>query len=188
MRNKVISACLLFLGSAVCACAQATGAGAPAPTSEPAIQHFVISVSAANYDGAKGSQPESIAGTALQLTSNLSVGYNQIFNPADSTQPKYRLGVVNYSRELHDLLGAKLSSKFIFDTTRLIVTFQAGAGKVTYDGANHIAETAGAFISLPLADHVSFQLLGYQVLHGQGTSTLTRNVTGQMSSGLYFTF
>lgn len=183
----LISFCLALLLSAV-SFAQATGAAAPAPTPEPAIQHFVISVSAANYNGAKGSQPESIAGTALQLTSNLSVGYNQIFNPADSTQPKYRLGVVNYSRELHDLLGSKLSSKFIFDTTRLIVTFQAGAGKVSYDGANHIAETAGAFISLPLADHVSFQLLGYQVLHGQGTSTLTRNVSGQMSSGLYFTF
>ena len=177
---------MVLLAVLVLFCSSAGFSQTPAP--EPVVQHFVISVSAANYNGQGGSQAESIAGTAVQLTKNLSVGYNQIFNPADSTQPKYKLGVANYTRELHDLLGAKLSSKFIFDTTRLLVTFQAGAGKVNYEGVNRIAETGGAFLSVPLADHVSFQVLGYQVLHGQGTSALTRNVTGQLSSGLYFTF
>jgi hypothetical protein len=183
--KKLAIAFVLFLGLAVASLAQTV---APAPAPEPVVQHFVISVSASGYGGQKGTQAESIAGTALQLTPHVSVGYNQIFNPSDSTQPKYRLGVVNYTRELHDLLGAKLSSKFVFDTTRLIVTFQGGAGKVSYEGVNRIAETGGAFLSFPLADHVSFQLVGYQVLHGQGTSTLTRSTTGQMSSGLYFTF
>ena len=161
---------------------------APAPKPAPAVQHFVISVNAAGYNGQKGMQATTIAGTALQLTTNLSVGYEQIFNPSDSTQPKYRMGVANYTRELKSLLCTRLSSKLVFDSSNILVTFQGGAGKVTFANVNRIAEMGGAFINIPLADHVSFQVLGYQVLHGQGTTTLTRNVTGQVTSGLYFTF
>jgi hypothetical protein len=158
----------------------------------PAIQHFVISVSAAGYNGMKGEQPVTIMGAALQLTPNVSVGYNQIFNPADSTQPYYRLAVANYTRELGDVCPF-CKTHFVFDTTSILLTVQGGLGKVSITppglpGVSHIAETIGGFVNYPLADHVSFQVIGYQLLHGQGTTTLTRNMTQQVSSGLYFTF
>lgn len=174
-----------FLGLLFC-CALSFGqttAPAPAP-----VQHFVISASAAGYNGQSGATALSIAGTGIQLTTNVSVAYNLISNPSDNTAPKYNLGVINYSRGLDAILGKTLSSKLTFDTSNFVVTFQAGAGKVSMPSAHHIAETGGIYLSRPLADHVSLQIVGYQVLHGQGTTVLTHNVTQQISSGLNFTF
>jgi len=167
--------------------AQTNVAQAPTP------QYFVISVSAAGYGGQKSVQPVTIAGTAVQLTSNLSVGYNQIFNPNDSTAPKYNLGVANYTRQLAEVCSY-CKNHFVFDTTQVLLTGQFGAGKVsmTPTGSNvstsHIAEIVGGFISLPMANHVSMQVLGVQYIHGTGTTTLTRNNTYQISAGPYFTF
>ncbi len=159
---------------------------APAPA--PAVQHFVISVSASGYNGQSGAAPLSIAGTGIQLTQNLSVAYNLISNPSDTTAPKYNLGVINYSRGLNSILGKSLSSKLSFDSSNFVVTFQGGAGKVSMPSVHHVAETGGIYLSRPLADHVSLQVVGYQVLRGQGTTILTHNVTQQISTGLNFTF
>lgn len=172
--NRLFQLAVLAIGLAVASVASAQ------------TQHAVISVSAAGYNG-KGTQAVSLAGAAAQLTKNVSVGYFNISNPTDSTQPKYHMGAVNYTRELRALVGAKLSSKLTFDTTNWLVTFQAGAGKVSYAGANHVAEVGGIFISRPVANNLQLQC-GYQVLHGQGTSILTRNVSQQPSVGLVFTF
>jgi hypothetical protein len=150
-------------------------------------QHVVISVNASGYNGAKGTQAVSLAGAAFQVTKNVSAGYFQISNPADSTAPKYHMGSLQYTRELQALLGKKLSSKFVFDTTNWLVTFQAGAGKVSYDGANRVAEVAGIFISRPVANNLQLNC-GYQFLHGQGNSILTRNNTSAPTVGLTFTF
>src|SRR5882672_7024533 len=57
-------------------------------TSEPAVQHFVISESAAGYGDAKGSTAVNLAGVAVQITNNVSAGYFQITNPTDGTAPK----------------------------------------------------------------------------------------------------
>jgi hypothetical protein len=162
-----------------------------APSITP--QYFVISVSAAGYGGQKAVQPVTIVGTAVQLTTNLSVGYNQIFNPNDSTAPKYNLGVVNYTRQLAEICSF-CKSHFVFDTTQVLITGQAGLGRVSMTlpgetvSTSHIAEIVGAFINYPLANHVSMQLLGLQYLHGQGNTTLTRSNTYQISAGPYFTF
>lgn len=180
------SVALLFL-------AVPSHAQTPAPAPAPAVQYFTISVNAAGYNGVKGMTPVTIAGAAVQLTPNLSVGYNQIFNPNDSSSAKFELGVANYTRELGSLCSY-CKNHFLFDTTNFLITFQGGAGRVSYtlpgatSSSRHVAEDFGVFASIPMASHVSFQVLGYQVIHGAGTTTLTRNVTQQVSSGLYFTF
>lgn len=158
----------------------------PAAGQTAAPQHVVITVNATGYDG-KSTQAVTLAGAAFQVTTNVSAGYFQISNPTDSTAPKYHMGSLQYTRELQALIGKKLSSKLVFDTTNWLITFQAGAGKVTYAGANHIAEVGGVFISRPLANNLQINC-GYQLLHGQGTSILTRNNTSAPTVGLTFTF
>lgn len=176
---RVAIAVGLFLCWSVSAFAQTV---APTPT-----QHFVISANASGYGGAKGTQAVSLAGAAFQVTKDVSAGYLQVFNPTDSTQPKYHLGVLNYTRELRALIGSKLSSKLVFDTTNWLVTFQGGAGKVNYEGVNRIAEVGGVFLTRPVANNLSLTC-GYQILHGQGTSVITRNNSFAPSVGLNFTF
>lgn len=155
-------------------------------SAQDTTQHFVINVNATGYNG-KGTQAVMLAGAAFQVTNNISAGYFQISNPTDSTQPKYHMGVLNYTRELNALLPNKLTSKLAFDTTNWLVTFQAGAGKVNYANVNRIAEVVGIFVARPVADHLQLTC-GYQLLHGQGTSILTRNVTNAPTIGLTFTF
>lgn len=152
-----------------------------------ATQHFVISASAAGYNGKPGTQAVSLAGAAFQVTKDVSAGYLNVSNPADSTQPKYHLGVLNYTRELKSIIGANLSSKLVFDTTNWLVTVQAGGGKVNFAGNTHVAEVGGVFLSRPIANNMQIQC-GWQLLHGVGTTILTRNVTQQPSVGIVFTF
>jgi len=179
MKIKALVIELVVLLFAVGASAQS----APAPV----VQHAVISVDAAGYGSAKGTQAVSLVGGAFQFTSNVSLGYLRVSNPADSTQPVYNLGVANYSRELKALLGSKLSSKLAFDSSNFVVTFQAGGGKVNYAGASHVAEVGGIFLTRPVANNLALTC-GYQVLHGQGTSILTRNTSSVPTVGLNFTF
>jgi hypothetical protein len=173
-----------FLSVAVLAAGLALAGRASAQTP---TQHFVISVNAAGYGDAKGTTAVSLAGVAFQVTKNVSAGYFNISNPTDSTAPKYHMGSLQYTRELNALVGKKLSAKLLFDTTNWLVTFQAGAGKVTYAGVNRIAEVGGIFVSRPVANNLQL-VCGYQVLHGQGTSVLTRNVSSVPTVGLTFTF
>lgn len=158
-----------------------------AQTPAPAVQHFVISANAAGYGGAKGTTAISEAGTGFQLTADVSVAYARISNPTDSTAPVYNLGAVNYTRELKSILGTKLSRKLAFDTSSWLVTFQGGAGKVDYAGAHHVAELAGIFLARPVANNLQLTC-GYQYLHGQGNSLITRSNTGVPVVGLTFTF
>jgi hypothetical protein len=187
MGGKLVPVLILALFLPFGAKAQTNVAPPPSP------QYFVISVSAAGYNGQKGAQPLTIVGAALQVTKNLSVGYNQYFNPADTTQPYFRMGVANYTRELAEICSY-CKTHFVFDTTNILVTGQVGFGRVTYtlpsatSPTSHIAETVGAFVSIPMSSHISFQLVGWQILHGAGTTTLTRNTTQQISAGPYFTF
>jgi hypothetical protein len=175
MKSKFVLAVILFLSLAVAGFAQT-------PT-----QHFVISANAAGYDGQKGMTAVSEEGTGFQLTSNVSLAYARISNPTDSKAPVYNLGAVNYTRELGSLLPAKLKKSLVFDTTNWLVTFQAGAGKVTYEGVNRIAELAGLFLARPVAPNMQITC-GYQWLHGQGNSLITRSNTGVPVVGLTFTF
>src|SRR5258708_5793315 len=103
-------------------------------TPTPPVQHFVVSTSAASYNGTSGGQPVAIGTTGIQFTQNISLVYEQIWNPADSAQPKYYSGLANYTREVAALLPASLKSKLVFDTTNYLVTFQGGAGRESLAG------------------------------------------------------
>src|ERR1700675_945454 len=107
MFNRLFQLAVLVAGLSLAGVAQA----------QEASQHFVISASASGYNGTKGTQAVSLAGAAVQVTKAVSAGYLNIGNPTDSTQPRYHLGVVNYTRELRSIIGARLSSKIVFDTT-----------------------------------------------------------------------
>ncbi|SRR6266568_1256166 len=154
---------------------------------EAPIQHFVISVDAAGYGGSKGTTAVMLSGAAFQVTTNVSAGYFQISNPTDSTAPKYHMGSLQNTHELNALLPTSLKSKLVFDTTNWLVTFQAGAGKVNYLNVSHVAEVGGIFLSRPMSNHMQLNC-GYQILHGQGTSILTRNTAGTLLVGLTSTF
>jgi hypothetical protein len=169
VRNRIALAFALFLGLAVSALGQTP---APAPQT---IQHFVINANAAGYGG---SQAVSIEGAGFQVTSNVSVAYGRISNPTDSQQPIYNLGDLNYTRELRALLGSKLSSKLVFDTTNWLVTFQVSGGKVTAPGGiNRIAEGAGIYCTRPVANNMSMTT-GIRFLHGIGNTTVKVPVAG----------
>lgn len=172
---------VLFSLAVLCVAAQAQ---TPAPTPTPVVQNFAVSVNAGGYGDSGTTKPVTVAGMAVQVTANFSAGYNHIWNPNDSSDPVYKLGVGNYTRELASLCSF-CKNHFVFDTTRELITFQGGVGTVKYHGVSKLAGTAGAFINIPLADHVSYQLLGYQRLFGVGSPTLNRN---QINTGVYFTF
>lgn len=150
-------------------------------------QHFIVNANAAGYGDQKGTSAVSEVGTGFQVTKDFSVAYARISNPTDSKAPVYNMGAVNYTRELKSLLGSKLTSKLVFDTSNYLVTFQAGAGKVTYEGVNRVAELAGIFLSRPVSNNMQLTC-GYQFLHGQGNSLITRSNTGVPTVGLNFTF
>jgi hypothetical protein len=157
---------------------------AQAPSSSPA-DHIFVSGGVLAFNGPNGMTASSNLGAALQLTKGLSAGYNQVTIP--SLNRTYRLGVLNYTRPLSSYLGKKLSSKFVFDVSQINVTLQAGGGKVAqvlpHPVFDVIAESAGAFISYPLANHVSAQVVGVQWLHGGKNPSHV-----VMSTGLNFHF
>lgn len=171
----------LFLAGSVSAFAQTP---VPAPAPEPVVQNFAVSVNAGGYGDNKGTKPVTVAGMAVQITANFSGGYNHIWDPSDSSAPVYKLGVGNYTRELGSLCPI-CKRHFVFDTTKELITFQGGVGVVKYQGVSKLAGTLGGFINIPMANHISYQLLGYQRLFGVGSPTLNRN---QINTGIYWTF
>jgi hypothetical protein len=159
----------------------------PTPPPDAPIQHLVINASAVGFNGPSGTQAASVMGAGLQLTKRVSLGYLHVTIPAVSA--RFELGVANYTAPLSAVLGKKLSSKFIFDTSLINVTFQGGMGKLLQPTANRIAETAGVYITYPIASHVSFQVIGGQFVHGGVQSGLiTRNYNAAVSTGLNFYF
>jgi hypothetical protein len=155
------------------------------PLPAPVVQHFVISVNAGAYGDNKGTTtPLTIAGIAVQITPNFSGGYNHIWDPNDSTNPVYKLGVGNYTKQLAELCSF-CRNHFVFDTTQILGTFHGGIGTVTYGGHSKVAGDLGGFLSIPLSNHTSYQLLGYQRLFGVGSPTLNRN---QVTTGVFWTF
>lgn len=150
--------------------------------SAPPVQHFVISTASAGTSSTNGMQAVAVAGAGFQLTADVSVAYGRISNPTDSKKPIYNLGDLNYTRQLRALLGSKVSSKLVFDTTNWLVTFQASAGKVTGVGFNRIAEGGGLYLTRPVANNVAVTT-GYRLLHGAGTSLIKVPTVG-----LNFTF
>lgn len=147
--------------------------------------HIFVTGSALAFNGPNGMTASSQFGAALQLTHRVSVGYEQVTIPG--LNRAYRFGVANYTVGLNSLLGKSLSSRFVFDTSIINVTFQAGGGKVDQTAPrpvfSNVAETGGIFVSYPLASHVDYQVIGAQWLHGGSSPS---NVA--LSTGLTFHF
>lgn len=177
--KKLLSAVLLFFGGALPGLAQA-------PAADPPLQHFVVAGSVAGY---RGSEPVSIMSTGVQLTKNISVAYEYIVNPNDSSRPRYGSGVANYTREASSLLPASLKKKLVFDTSNYLVTFQVGAGRES-DAAkvlggsrtSHIIGNFGIYGSRPVAAHASLGA-GYKFILGP-SSTVIKIPVGNLN----FTF
>jgi len=161
IRNLIALTALLLLSAVV----------ASAQTAAPPVQHFVISATTASYNAGSGANAVAIVSTGFQLTTNVSVAYDRVSNPADSKQPILNLGDFNYTRELRALLGSKLSSKLAFDSSNWLVTFQGSAGKATAPGVNTIAEGGGIYLTRPMGNNVAFTT-GYRVFHANGVTKL----------------
>ena len=141
---------------------------AGAQTTTPPTQHFVMSTSTGDFNGS----PVAIASTGFQLTSNVSLVYEFISNPNDSSKPRVGSGIANYTRPLSDFLPAKLRSKLLIDTSNYNVTFQAGAGEESLSNGlsqprtKHIVGNFGVYGSYPLPGGHTQVGLGYKYIVG----------------------
>jgi len=126
--------------------------------------------------GPGGSSPASIADGYFNITNRLSVGYQQITIPSLATA---RLGIVAYSTPLSSLAGKKLTAKFVFDASKITLTFLGGVGKLNQDNlsVSHIAETAGVCVNYPVGANVSIKLVCGQWLHGGIVNGLISNTS-----------
>jgi hypothetical protein len=161
----------------------------------PPPQHFSLSGQVISYMGAGGSTPATIVDGYFNVTARVALGYQQIIIPTLATA---KLGVATYSLPLNSLVGKKLSAKFVFDSSKIGVTFLAGAGKLnqTMLGVNRTAETAGACVSYPIGANVSIKLVCGQWIHGgivqgfltTGVPASPTSSTSAVSSGLAIHF
>jgi len=151
MKSRIASLLLLILGFCGYASAQTE-------------QHFVIS-------GSASGQPASISSTGFQLTKSVSVAYEFITNPSDSSATRYGSGVANYTVEAGTFLPKSLKSKLLIDPSNYLVTFQAGAGQESISNGvgkprtHHIVGNFGIYGSKPLSDHTQIGF-GYKFLVG----------------------
>jgi hypothetical protein len=151
------------------------------------VQHFVISGSAAAFGG---NGTASIASSGVQLTSSVSVAYEFISNPADSSKPKIGSGLVNYTRSAASFLPAKVRSKLLFDLTNYNVTFQAGAGRESLAGpivggprTYHVIGNFGIYGGYPLPGGHTQVGIGPKFIVGPTGTTVIK-----MAGNLVFTF
>lgn len=156
---------------------------------DPAPQHFVVSTMAGSYGG----NAVSVASTGVQLvqlpTTAVSVAYEFISNPNDSSKPRVGSGVVNVTKPLSSFLPASLKSKLSIDTTNYNLTFQGGAG----------VQSLSNGVGLPRTDHTvgnfaiygSYPLPGGHVQVGVGYKWLVGGAGGTIkvpAGQLAFTF
>lgn len=120
---------------------------ASSPAQAP-VQHFVLSTTAGSFGGSA----VAIASTGIQLVQqpsySVSVAYEFISNPTDSTKPRVGSGLANYTRSAASFVPAKLRSKLVIDLSNYNVTFQGGAGRESLYagiGAARTYQTVGNF-------------------------------------------
>lgn len=138
----------------------------------PPTQHFIMST----MGGSFGGSAVSIAATGVQLVQQpsyaVSVAYEFISNPADSSKPRVGSGITNVTVSAATFVPAAVKSKLLVDLTNYNVTFQGGAGKesvsngVGLSRTGHLVGNFGVFGSYPLpGGHVQFGL-GYKWITG----------------------
>lgn len=179
MRKTIIAVAMLLLSS-VSLMAQST------PPSEPTVSLINISGSASGFGGQQGTQPASIVAAGLQLTKTVSVAYEQINVSSGGADPRFKLGLVNYSNTLDKYLGKKLSSKFTFDSSNLVLTVGVGGGRCNFAGRNSIAETAHISLTRPLASHIGWQIISYQYVHGAQSGLINKSYNSAATGPIFY--
>ena len=163
------------------------------PVTSPQKNYFSLSASASGFLGATGgNQAATLAGAWLNLTQRISIGYEQLVVPTVAT---YKFGSIHYQMPLSSLLGKKMSSHFLFDVSQVSVGFKGSIGNLTQSNVtpsvSKLAEKAGLTLAYPLADHISFQMVSVEWVHGgiAGTSGLvTSPSAAAISAGLGINF
>jgi hypothetical protein len=143
-----------------------------AQTPVPPTQHFVMSTMAGSYGGST----VSIAATGIQLIQQpsyaVSVAYEFISNPADSSKPRVGSGIANVTVPASKFVPAAVRSKLLVDLSNYNVTFQGGAGRESVSNGVGLPRTSstvgnfGIFGSYPLpGGHVQVGV-GYKWITG----------------------
>lgn len=186
--KKIICAFVWFLGLAAACFAQTTP-----PTVTPPSQYFTASTTAGSYGGS----PVAIASMGAQLVQQpsyaISVAYEFISNPNDSSKPRIGSGVANVTKPLSSFLPASLKSKLLIDTTNYNLTFQGGAGVeslsngVSLPKTTHIVGNFGIYGSYPLPGGHAQVGVGYKWIVQPGAGGGVTQVKVPMGT-LAFTF
>jgi hypothetical protein len=158
------------------------------PVTSDQKNYFSLSASASGFIGGGSNQASTLAGAWLNLTQQVSIGYEMLIVPTVAT---YKFGSVHWQMPLSSLIGKKLTGHFLFDASKISVGFKGSVGTLSQGSVvpavNILAEKAGITLAYPLADHISFQLLSAEWVHGgiRGTSGLvTSPSAAEISAGL----
>lgn len=151
----------------------------PQPPADVPISHVLITGQATGFNGPKGAQAATLEAFGLQVTEYVSVAYEHVQVPAANV--RYEFGLVNFSKTL-----PKFKS-FVFDTSNIVYTFSAGAGKYfAPNGTNHVAETAAASITYPLAKHMGWQILSYQYIHSPASGLINKSYQDASTGPVFY--
>jgi hypothetical protein len=195
MKRFVWILAFLFLA----ACPAFAQGGAPQPGSS--TSHFSVNASAMGFSGSTSASAATIAGGNVSITNRFALGYQQIAIPSESAS--FYLGEAQYTMPVCSLVGKKLCSKFVFNTSKWSVSFFAGAGvlrqtSTTTDPATgistdtqiqRIAETAGVGLNYQADSHIMLQIVSGQWLHaGVQNQLVATPSTASIATGLKISF
>lgn len=145
---------------------------AQTPAPNPPTQHFVMSTTAGSFGGSA----VAIASTGIQLIQQpsyaVSVNYEFISNPNDSSKPRIGSGLANVTKPACSFVPASLRAKLLIDLCSYNVTFQGGAGRESISngpGADRSYFTVGNFAaygSYPLPGGHTQVGIGYKWIVG----------------------
>lgn len=144
------------------------GGVASAQTPAPPVQHFVMSTATGSFHG----DPVAIASTGIQITAGVSIAYEFVSNPNDSSKPRVGSGLANYTFQASRLVPAKLKSKLLIDLSNYNVTLQGGAGRESLSNgigkprSYRTVGNFGAYGSYPLPGGHTQIGLGYKFITG----------------------
>lgn len=133
----------------------------------PAASHFSISASASGFIGGQQSNPSTIVEGSVNLSRRLSIGYDQVLIP--NLNANYHFGLLRYDMPLASVIGKKLNSQMVFDTSKWGVGFIGGAGVLRQDitaiKQQHIASEVGAGLNYNANGHVTVDVVSFRWLH-----------------------
>jgi hypothetical protein len=205
MKGKTLALAILLLAPLA---VRAQG-GPPAGCDTPGTSHFSVNGSAVGFVGANTSNPATIAGGSVALTCRFALGYEQVIVPA--LDASYYLGLVEYTMPLRALVGKKINSKFVFNSSAWTTTFFGGVGALrqtltttstdpttglttsSSSTAQHIATTLGAGLNYVANNHVTIQVISAQWIHSPVAGPAANPIvvtpdTSTISTGLRISF